>query len=233
MTSTTFIDKQTVIEANWLNDVNAIVYGLPTPSGSSLIGFIQSGIGAVARTVLDKGRESVSVLDFGADPTGVADSTVAIQAAIGASKKVYFPVGVYKVSTLKLTKGVHLFGDSNMFGYNPDVGAGLSFATLPTNVTVLHGTSASAPLFDLDSTSSGGVVGGLLIEGFSFYQTQASYTAPTVYPYVIDDVNSSANYWSGVTIRDCCFLNSYKGIRLQHATKYNIYSKPRNLLLLK
>ena len=55
---------------------------LAASGGSSLVGHIASGAGAVARTVQGKLRDTVSVKDFGADPTGVADSTAAIQAAL-------------------------------------------------------------------------------------------------------------------------------------------------------
>lgn len=40
-----------------------------------------------------------NVLDFGADPTGVNDSTSAINAAIAASQIVYFPQGQYKIGS--------------------------------------------------------------------------------------------------------------------------------------
>jgi len=46
--------------------------------------------------------ESINVLDYGADPTGVADSTVAIQAAVNAKNgfvAIYFPTGTYKVTS--------------------------------------------------------------------------------------------------------------------------------------
>lgn len=62
--------------------------------------------GSVSRTVAAKLQESVSVLDFGADPTGAADSTAAIQAAVAAlgapGGVVYFPPGTYKAGGITL-----------------------------------------------------------------------------------------------------------------------------------
>lgn len=75
---------------------------LAASSGSSLVGYLPAGTGAVATTVQAKLRESVSVLDFGADPTGVVDSSAAIQAAVTylATKPgtILFPAGTYKIA---------------------------------------------------------------------------------------------------------------------------------------
>lgn len=57
---------------------------LANSDGAELVGFQQSGTGAVAMTQHDFNKVYVNVLQFGADPTGVADSTTAIQAAIDA-----------------------------------------------------------------------------------------------------------------------------------------------------
>lgn len=79
-------------------------------SGSSLVGFLQSGSGAAARTVQAKLRDMVSVKDFGAVGDGVADDTAAISAAIAYAKSVafqekeiQFPAGVYNVTKIDFT----------------------------------------------------------------------------------------------------------------------------------
>jgi hypothetical protein len=82
-----------------------------TSIDSSNVTFIQAGTGAVTRTAQAKMRETVSVLDFGADPTGAADSTTAIQNAISAGHAVYFPAGTYLCSTVTLDAGTMIYGD--------------------------------------------------------------------------------------------------------------------------
>jgi hypothetical protein len=71
---------------------------------ASVVVYDPAGLGAVPTTVQAKLRETVSVLDFGADPTGGTDSTQAIQDAITAANAagggaVYFPPGLYLVGT--------------------------------------------------------------------------------------------------------------------------------------
>lgn len=64
-------------------------------NGAEMIGFIQSGTGASARTARAKMRESVSVKDFGAVGDGVTVDVVAIRAAFAAHKVVRFTPGTY------------------------------------------------------------------------------------------------------------------------------------------
>lgn len=73
-------------------------------SGSSLIGFNQSGAGAVSRTVEAKLREyMVSVKDYGATGNGVTDDRAAINLAFAevinrGAGTVYFPAGTYRIT---------------------------------------------------------------------------------------------------------------------------------------
>lgn len=51
-----------------------------------------------------------NVLDFGADPAGILDSTAAIQAACDSSDHVYFPAGTYLVGHVEVTGHATLLG---------------------------------------------------------------------------------------------------------------------------
>ena len=80
MTSTTFVDKTTLIEAPWLNDVDALVYQGQLDdgtTGAAISQYLPAGTGAVATTVQTKLRESISVKDFGAVGDGVTNDTTA------------------------------------------------------------------------------------------------------------------------------------------------------------
>ena len=96
-----------------------IVFAPNQPLGT--IQFLQAGTGAVTRTVTSKLQDTISVKDFGAVGDGVADDTVAIQAAINAADgaTVLLPAGTYKItSTLSFTptsgtfeKSIRLVGE--------------------------------------------------------------------------------------------------------------------------
>jgi hypothetical protein len=53
-----------------------------------------------------------NVLDFGADPTGVADSTAAFNLAIAANRSIFIPDGTYTVSDVGTVEGLEVTGNN-------------------------------------------------------------------------------------------------------------------------
>jgi hypothetical protein len=96
---------------NITGNASGILTSLAASSGSSLVGFIQAGTGAVATTVQTKLRESVSVKDFGADPTAsAAVNTAAFSAALTASPAVEVLTGDYDGTELVIPANKVLSG---------------------------------------------------------------------------------------------------------------------------
>lgn len=117
--------------------------------GPALIGFLQDGIGAVPRTILDELRETVKVTQFGAKGDGVTDDTAAFTAAIAAADVVNIPPGNYLISSIKI--------DKNNFTLR-GAGYGRSILTM---------TTAAKPAIEVasDSSVSGLVLANFKIEG--------------------------------------------------------------------
>lgn len=77
-----------------------------------------------------------NVLDYGADPTGVADSTSAFTAALAENQAIYIPVGVYIVN------------DVTVPSYKTIIGEAATNSL--TESTVLKTTHNDAPIFSID-----------------------------------------------------------------------------------
>lgn len=93
---------------------------LAASSGSSLVGFIKSGTGAVASTVQAKLREYVSASDFGMLPglgSGVNQTTffdAAVAAVIASgSRRLHIPAGIYYLNTqpAAIASSLEIYGD--------------------------------------------------------------------------------------------------------------------------
>lgn len=108
--------------------------------------FKQIGAGAVARAVLAKLRENVSVMDFGAVGDGVTDDTAAIQAAINAvgSGTVFFPTGTYVCTQelLIVNPGVTLAGAGK--GYVRNLQAHAVHSAAAVTRLLFKGTGATS-----------------------------------------------------------------------------------------
>jgi hypothetical protein len=92
---------------------------LGAETSANLVSYTPAGTGAVLTTVQAKLRESVSVLDFGADPTNTVDSypqfVLAIAAAVAAQQPLYVPSGTYRLDT-----GIVLTGTITITGPEGD-----------------------------------------------------------------------------------------------------------------
>jgi len=176
------------------NAINWVTYNATGPrfelKSAASIGFIQSGTGAVARTVQDKERDVVSVKDFAVDITGATDSSAAIAqacAALGSSGgSVIVPWGVKLLIDTNLTipANVYLVGPHQFVG------------TPGSNASAPYGNLGGALIINQAATitlQSGAGLNGLLIyrKGMTFPASDASGYAGTAVTAGGDDVSLS------------------------------------------
>jgi hypothetical protein len=183
----------------------SILSTLAASSGSSLVGFLQAGTNAQSRTVQSKLRDTVSVLDFGADPTGASDSRAAFQSAVNAviaagRGTVYVPDGTYLIngttSSDSILNGV-LFPWDNNYDLRPYlrlVGDG--------GVTIKAGSNSMA-VFRVSTTFV--EISGICIDG----NGKTDVTGIGVWPENVGNVTLtspvSQSYFlsHSVTIKNC------------------------------
>lgn len=99
---TNFVETSSTVVTfvDGLNVGDVVDFCTATPINTTIVNasqvvYNEGDAGAVDRTVELKLQEYVSVTDFGATGDGVADDSIAIQAAIDTNKKIYFPKGTY------------------------------------------------------------------------------------------------------------------------------------------
>jgi hypothetical protein len=142
----------------------------------------------------------VNVLDHGAVGDGVANDTAAIQAAltsVNAGGSVYFPTGVYKVtSSLTIPAGVIVYGDGMTATRVRQEGAAYCF-TFGNGAVMrdmrLDGSASATGGIDIDNCGLGQVE-NVRIEGFNAASAVAirlneSYRIKLSYLYVYDCYN--------------------------------------------
>ena len=176
--------------------------------------FPETATPAIINTVY--GTEDVVVADYvatnlryGADPTGVIDSTVAIQNALNdcynsGGGTVYLPTGTYIVTnTLTVPSFVTLRGDWQ----DPD----------SVSSPYAYGTVVRANLASGDNGPVLFQIGGSAgVMGLTTYYPNQNASAPVAYNYTFSclcDIWSSipGTYMSS-SIINCTMLNSYRGI---------------------
>lgn len=93
----------TTTDSPILPGTSALTFILSLTASTTILSFIQAGVGAVVRTGQDKMRDIVSVKDYGVVLDGATDTTAAYQAAIATGLSLFQPDG-----TAKITSGLTL-----------------------------------------------------------------------------------------------------------------------------
>jgi len=171
---------------------------------ASLVTYDPPFTGSVETTVEEKLSQYISVIDFGADPTGVADSTAEIQAAIDAAATVgasanygatvFFPSGKYVISSTINLPGAQ---------YISLIGEG------KTSVVSWNG-SASNIMFSMDDGSDESQV---FIEKLQFFDP-VNNNGVTGFSFCQTPGNAVVN----VTFRQNLFRNLDKAISMNQET---------------
>ena len=195
---------------------------LTASTGSTLVGTIQSGTGAVSRTVQSKLRESISVKDFGAVGDGVADDTAAIQAALNQGQTnnstVFVPAGIYKItSTLNITDGIFFTGE-NMASTTINI---VSATNIPA-IKVYTSPSIGKTIFgggvsNLHITCNGNCDGILISALYPYPITRAIYENIRINNTVIGfkGIGDTANI---------VYMNIFRNIIVEGSSAYGFYA---------
>ncbi len=159
MSDTTFVDFQTpAISAAWLNAVNAMRFKSGDGAGADLVSFIQSGAGALIRSLQARGREIIYSSDFS------GDAFTRITAAIAEAKTRVTPHLVIESGNLNI-------GDNTLVFDVPD-GTRITFLGLLTSTA----TNKTAIRFGKTS----GFTFYLKVEGVRVSRTSYDYTGTSV-----------------------------------------------------
>lgn len=156
---------------------SAIRADISGSSGASMVGFLQAGTGAVARTAQAKMRESISAEDFGAVGDGVASDTAAINAAIAAAagKPVFLNSTTYNTGALTAS-GARIVGRRAVVDNSLNFGLGIDDADLPAAQAMTYGAGERYVQSFRNSATSANAIYNAIFPGIHHYDALQGVT---------------------------------------------------------
>ena len=225
-TSIVFASGLTVGDVVDIVCINNVVAG--TANNAADISYSGQFSGQTVRTVAAKLADVVSVKDFGAVGDGVADDTVAIQAAATALKVItdtqpstlYFPSGSYKITN---SIDFSATGGNRM----EIVGGAGSFESV-TILAAYHGhgdsVASSRGVFYFSAPTgspSGTYSRSFSVSGFQFRRLTASFRTPPAIEMIASAQsrlnNITIGSWSGTAIR----MDTPQNVRCTNVTTFS------------
>lgn len=191
-------------------------------SDSTNLSFLQSGTGAVSRTVQAKERDIVSVKDFGAVGDGTTDDTAAIQAALNSfgtrGGQLFFPPLKFLIDSadLDVPSNVTIVGSSPQAGTNVqqiDNYVAGTVLVLNSNYTI-----------DLQSNSSGIESCYIVRKGMNMTPANTAAIQAEVDAFAGNAVTISAN---DARCHQLCIVGFAKAIYHAGALPNSAYVRPR------
>ncbi|WP_417070838.1 hypothetical protein [Niveibacterium terrae] len=221
-------------------------------TGAALIGFLQSGVGAVKRTILDKIRDRVSVKDFGAvgnwNGTKGSDDTSAFTRAINyvnsTNKTLWVDADVsgnYKISaalpTLLSAGGIEMEAvgyDHTSKGVIEVVGSGFTAVTISGNparcnlAVVGTGNAANGILFQNPAAARVGKIRAMQLDGFGIKFNKIWDS--TIEHAMVELCGNSTEYaFSMNDDGDTCNMTHISSLQVEQSNKQAIYISPNTL----
>ncbi|WP_233854126.1 glycoside hydrolase family 55 protein [Paraburkholderia sp. HD33-4] len=176
--------------------------------------------------------DHVNVLQFGADPTGVADCTAALTAAIASCPtnqvNIYFPAGTYYFATQQTITMTST--QTNPAGLAiRGAGSGITlfkFAAASSGFTILYGsawTGVRVEGISFLSPTAGGNAGLTLEQNATFATGQGQYSLSTMRDLEFrgSDGFNETNYWG-----NCCSVLGASNINWYDCTFYGPTGTP-------
>lgn len=156
--------------------------------GAALVGFLQSGTGAVGRTLEDEARDRFSVKQFGATGDGTTDDSAAIAvadaAAAAAGYGLYYPPGVYAAASLSITAPFAMAEGAKFLYNGAATGTLLTITASDKSFGHIHLDGGTEDVTLLDTNSgSGNTFSDIVLENV----TASSTSGTSIFGLVVGD----------------------------------------------